>query len=457
MLPAGMFLDAGLIAAAPWAGIVFDSVLVLILLCLSAVFSGSETVLFSQTPVELAHDRASSNPFRRLAAQLMDNPRRTLMIVLVGNTTINVLLFATTVVLFARLAEQFGDWVQWLSGVFSVLLVLIFGEVLPKVLGVSLYQTLAPYAAIVVRVAGFVCVPVGRLIDVLLAEPATRLLFGGRRQRTSADGRAISTSELKTLLEMSRHGGVINPTEDTFLREVIDLGALRVRDVMTPRVEIVAYDVNAPSEGLRDLMRTSRRKKIPVFDGSLDQIVGLVYAKVLFFEPHRPLREIVSPVRFVPELITGEQLLQHFRKTRSQLAIVVDEFGGVAGLVTIEDVLEEIVGEIDKPEDAPRAAEFVALADNEYDVSGRLSVHYWAETFGLTSIPERVATVGGLVSARLGRPARVGDVVRIGNVELAVTAVARRRVERVRVRLRSDDDAAAATPAEAPATNGGPT
>ena len=146
---------------------------------------------------------------------------------------------------------------------------------------------------------------------------------------------------------------MINPTEDAFLREVIDLGYLRVRDVMVPRVEVRTYDLNAPVEGLRELMRSTRRKKVPVYDRTVDNIVGLIYAKVLFLNPDKPLRSLVQPVRFVPELITCEQLLLHFRSTKTQLAIAVDEYGGMAGLVTLEDVLEAIVGDLQGPGEAP--------------------------------------------------------------------------------------------------------
>jgi CBS domain containing-hemolysin-like protein len=173
-----------------------------------------------------------------------------------------------------------------------------------------------------------------------------------------------------------------------------------------------------------------------VFDGTRDNIVGLVYAKVLFFNPDKTLRELVQPVRFVPELATCEQLLVHFRSTKTQLAIAVDEYGGVAGLVTLEDVIEQIVGELHDPEDVPDEPDIQPLPDGAYDISGQLSVHYWVETFALPPRVERVATVGGLVMARLGRPAQAGDVVELGNIRLQVTRVRRRRIERLQLRLK---------------------
>ena len=406
----------------------------LLLVVLSGTFSGSETVLFSLSTAQLERAANSHNPFRRQAARLMQHPKRTLTTILLGNTAVNVLLFAASYLLFSRLGQDVGPWVTPVAGAASVLLVIVGGEVVPKVLAVGLADRLAPFSATVVQTSGVVLRPVGRIIDLILVEPLTRLVFG-RTVRRSRGERSLSTDELKALLEMSRRRGEINPLEDRFLREVVDLSYLRVRDVMKPRVEVDAYDLNAAPEGLRELMRRTRHKKIPVYEGSIDRIIGLVYAKVLFFEPDKPLRDLVTPVRFVPEVINCEQLLRHFRETRSQLAIAVDEFGGTAGLVTLEDVLEEIVGEIDDPEDRPAEPEITPRSETEYDISGRLSVHYWAETFGIPRLSGRVATVGGLVTARLGRPARAGARERIGHEEREVKMVGRTRVERLRLRL----------------------
>jgi CBS domain containing-hemolysin-like protein len=419
-----------------WFSVLLHVGLLLLLVVLSGTFSGSETVLFALTPAQLQQQAASHNPFRRLAARLMRQPKRTLTTILVGNTTVNVLLFATSYVFFGDLAAQIGAWVTPVAGLASVLLVVVGGEVVPKVLGVTLTQRLAPFSATVVQFSGYVLGPLGRVLDLTVVEPLTRLIFGRPGHRVARESK-LSTNELKTLLEMSRRRGLINRTEDIYLREVIDLSEIRVRDIMVPRVEVVMFDVNGPPEELRDMMRRTRLTKIPVHSGAIDDIVGLVYAKVLFFEPDKPLRDLVTPVRFVPELITGEQLLQHFRQTKSQIAIAVDEFGGMAGLVTLEDVLEQIVGEIHDPEEQEAEPEIVQVSETEYDISGRLSVHYWAEMFGISELTERVTTVAGLVTARLGRPAHVGENVTIGNVRLSVTAARGPRIERLRLTLLS--------------------
>ena len=419
-----------------WTALALNAALLLLLVALSGIFSCSETVLFSLTHVQIEKHGKSSNPFRRLVRRLMTHPKRTLTTILLCNTAVNTLLFAISYVLFRDLAVRFGAWVTPLAAVFSVLLVVVGGEVVPKVLGVKFADRLAPTCATIVQTVAPVAGTLGRAIDLLVARPFERLVLPHPHRPGSRHN--LTTDELKALLQMSRRRGEIDSVEDTFLQEIIDLGSTRVREVMVPRVEVVAYNVNQPAEELRELMRSTRLKKIPVYDESIDEILGLVYAKVLFLEPNQALRDVLMPVHFVPELATCEQLLQHFRQTGTQLAIAVDEYGGMAGLVTLEDVLEEIVGELSDPEEAPETPEIVPRADDEYEISGGLDVRYWAETFGLPRRAERVVTVGGLVTARLGRPARVGDVVQLSNVELRVTAVRRRRIERLHLRLRSD-------------------
>jgi putative hemolysin len=430
LIPAGApaLLAAASIDALWSGGVIF------LLTLLSACFAGSEAVLFSLTPLQLQSNSRSPSPLRRLSAQLMTRPKRVLTMILVGNTAVNVGIFATTYVLLRGLSSEAYPWIPAVGGGASVLLVLLLGDAFPKVLGVAAADRFTPGCAAFVHVTGYVLGPVGFVIDRFFAAPLTRLLEP-HREDGDRNEHEVSQVELKTLLEMSRMHGVIDPIETDFLREVINLSVLQVRDVMVPRVEVQVYDVDAPPDGLRDLMRQTRRKKIPVYERAVDNIIGLVYAKVLFFSPNRPLRELVQPVRFVPAIITCEQLLQHFRGTRTQLAIVVDEFGGMAGLVTLEDVTEQIVGEIRGPDEPAEEPEIEQVSENEYDVSGRLSARYWAQAFGMPHRADRVATVGGLVVARLGRPARLGDKVRIGNVDLRVTRMQGRRVQRLRISM----------------------
>ncbi len=399
----------------------FSILTLLVLLVLSGMFSGSEAVLFSLSPMQLQRDAASANPLRRAVARLMEHPRQTLLVILLGNTAVNVLLFVMSYLVFGSLL-----------GLLSVPAVLVFGEVVPKTVGTALADRLAPLSAALIRISGLVLGPVARALDAAVVVPLSRLIFGAEHARKEPQ---LSPRELKTLLELSRRRGVLGWAESRYLREVIDLSGLKVRDIMVPRVEMVTFDIREPAERLRELMRRTRLTKVPVHEGSIDRILGLIYAKVLFFEPDKPLRELIQPVHFVPELISLEQLLEHFRRTRSQIAVAVDEYGGVAGLVTLEGLAEQIVGEIREPEERPAEPEVVQLSDREFEIAGSLSIHDWVDVFGGEPADPRIATVGGLVISRLGRPARLGDVVCLGNLELRVVGLRGRRITRLRVRL----------------------
>ena len=431
-----------LASAAGESSPILAALLLALLIALSGAFSGSETVLFSLTRSQLEQASRSRNPFRRAAWRLMRSPKRTLTTILLGNTAVNVLLYAVTYVLFEGLASRFGAWITPVAAALSVLLVVVFGEVTPKVLAVTLPNRLAPFSAAIVQTIGYVLGPLGRLLDVVMIEPLTRVLFGSGGRRTARSG-ALSTAEFKALLELSRRRGALDRPEDLYLRDLIDVGHTRVREIMTPRVEMAAFETHTPPDEVRARMRHDRITKAPVFEGSVDNILGLIYAKVLFFETDRPLRQLLTPASFVPELITVDRLLERFRDTRSQVAIAVDEYGGVAGMVTLDDALGEIFGAALRP-DQPDEPDLERRSATEYEIGGQLSLRYWSEVFGPVSQSPRLATVGGLVTKLLGRPARLGDVVRLGNVELRVTALRRRRIDRLSVRLIPPDETAPA-------------
>jgi CBS domain containing-hemolysin-like protein len=217
---------------------------------------------------------------------------------------------------------------------------------------------------------------------------------------------------------------------------------------MVPRVDMVAFDIHDDPANLRQLMREHMYTKIPAYDATIDRIVGLVYAKDLFLNPAREPASLVRPVRYVPELITLTQLIEHFRRTRTQLAIAVNEYGEVAGLVTIEDVASQIVGDLTTEGQAPDEPMWVKLDERRYRVSGGVSINDWAEQFSFRGIEDSVTTLAGLIQARLGRLPAVGDQVHLGNLRLTVESLAGRRVEWVVLELQNGQARPPARPGE---------
>jgi putative hemolysin len=402
----------------------------LILLGCSGFLSGSETALFSLSPHQLYTMRRSRRGRQRTAAELMADSRRLLATILIGNNTINVLIFAMSYVLLRSMARELGPVVVSVGGVVSLLVVVIFGEVVPKVIASAGAERVAPLVAPVIRAFQFVVTPLRIVLEVFFVVPLLRLIG-----RPSAATVHVTADELKTLLEMSRHEGVIDPKESTWLQQVVDLAEARVREVMAPRVDVVAFEISGPAEDLVDLFRRTRLMKIPIYEGDRDRIIGLVYARDLLAGGERPLAECVRPVQFVPEQMRLEQLLEHFRNTRTQLAIVVDEYGGMAGLVTLEDVLEHIVGEIRDEDAEPTRQDVEELGDGTFSVAGRLSVRALAQALGPTEMDDRVDTIAGLFVARFGRIPAQGDHVALGNLIMTVESMVGRRIDRVLLRL----------------------
>ncbi len=403
-------------------------ILVAVLLCCSAFFSGSETALFSLTRHQLLQCKQSSHRLRQITAELMDDPRRVLLTLLIGNTLVNIWIFAESY----RMVENFHhDYPlgSALWGVGTIIAVVMAGEVLPKLLAASAAYSLAPWSAPILAVIQTLLTPVRWVLDSLLVVPITRLLEGQADQPTSE----LSVDELQELIDHSEKQGIIRPDETDMLQEVVALSSILVRSIMIPRVDMVAFDLSGNRDELLDLMRRNRLTKIPVYHKDVDHLLGFIHTRDLHVSPHRSLSELIRPARFVPEQATADNLLFHFRRTHTQSAIVVDEYGGVAGLITLEDVVEQIVGPIAEPGESTQLVEHPA--PNVYLVSGRLDVRSWDQTLATAGFQFGVTTLGGLVTAQLGRLPREGDELTIGNIYMKVAKMRDRRVSQVLVQL----------------------
>jgi putative hemolysin len=315
-------------------------------------------------------------------------------------------------------------------------------DVFPKVIGSLNNIRIAPLIAIPVATMVRLLWPINQFIDKIIMRPVHRLV--GQRDT------AFSTEELRELLEMSEQQGVIDVSENQLLQEVVRIADLKVKDVMTPRVDMVAFNIHESPERLLRLFRDSHLAKIPVYDAQIDNILGLVYAKAVLLEigtPPTPLtagpaseprridiRRLIQPVHFVPEQQTLERLLIHLRQTKTQLAVVVDEFGGLVGVVALEDAVEQMVGDIYEPHDKPEH-KVQRVAQDEYLVPGDLSVADWMDAFGAKVESTHTTTVAGLLAASLKRLPREGDQIKLAHLLMRVDSMRGRRVDRVRLKL----------------------
>jgi putative hemolysin len=274
-----------------------------------------------------------------------------------------------------------------------------------------------------------------------ISGPLVRLLTSGKAERLAAaqetpEGEAGEVAH--AYLEAGEEQGLIEGDEKRLLQSIVDFGDTLAREVMTPRPDIVAIQANATVADLRTLFREQEYSRFPVFNENLDNIVGLIRVKDLFqiddvaLDKH-PITPMVRPATFVPETKRVPELLKEFQRKQVQMAIVVDEYGGTAGLVTLEDLLEEIVGEI-RDEDDVESEPIVDEGNGSYVFSAKVSFDELRERLGLDVEPQGFETVGGYVLARLGRVPAVGESLDLDGMQVDVLEAERRRIHKVRFR-----------------------
>jgi len=402
--------------------------------CLSAFFSGSETALFSFQPHELKR-MADSSGADRLIALLRSRPRRLLITILFCNMVVNVIFYSVSFLLIVDLEPRVGTTGSFLLGLVSLMAVVLGGEVVPKNTAVVIYRSFGRLCAVplffIQHALLIVVVPLE-----MVASGAVRLMGRGPE-------RGLRAEELRQLVGLGTREGAFDKGAARMISEVIGLSDVQLKDMMVPRVEMACFDVQDPEDRLLELFRTSKHTMLPVYEGEVDNMLGVVHVKdVLYKEPGRPLRELVRPVPFLPETATVEGALSRLRREHRKTAFVVDEYGAVVGLVTLEDMMEEIVGDIADEYDVEQRPPVELRADGSVRLEGRLSLRAWQEIFGVELPQMRVTTLGGLVMRLLAKVPEVGDQVEYDGITFTVESVHGRRVRSVSMRVQPGGAAA---------------
>jgi CBS domain containing-hemolysin-like protein len=261
-----------------------------------------------------------------------------------------------------------------------------------------------------------------------------RVLFRARGEEE--DEGPASDEDVQAYIDVGREEGILEGDDEKLLQSIVDFGETMVKEVMTPRTDIAAVEESAPIERVADLFIETKYSRLPVYRGSIDQIVGIVHVKDVFEAVRRGgrprLPDVARAATFVPETKRTAELLREFQRRRLAMTIVVDEYGSVSGLVTIEDLLEEIVGEISDEHEDERDA-VLRLPDGAYSISGRAHMAVLQETFGHGPKEEDFDSLGGFLAARMGRIPRVGEKREEDGLRFTVEEGDRRRVLRVRV------------------------
>jgi putative hemolysin len=426
--------------------------IIVVLVLLNGVFSATEIALVTvrRSRLQQLVDEGSRGAVRVL--RLKEHPGRFLAVIQIG---INFLGFLASAFAAVSIVDGMEAWLSTfapledVAGGIALIVVtglltiftIIFGELVPKQIGLAHAERVAITMSRAIDVLGTV---LGPLVAFLTwSTHHVSRLFGAD---VPADER-ISSEELRLIIEQGGEQGILEAEEEQMIHAVIELGEQRVHEVMVPRIDMVTLPASATFEEAIDTIVEEGHSRIPVYEESIDEIVGILYAKDLlpFLKagaPKRPpLRALLRTPVLVPESMTVDDLLHELQRRKVHLAIVLDEYGGTAGLVTIEDLLEEIVGEIQDEYDVEEPL-IVRLSDDEARVDGRADVDDLSELFD-TSIAledeDEYDTVGGLIYHRIGGVPKPGDQVTVDGLTLTVESTDGRRVGKVLVvRTRAD-------------------
>jgi putative hemolysin len=401
-----------------------ESLAVIACILLSAFFSGIEIAFFSISELKLRALAEGGHPRAKMAHRLRSNPQRLLSTILIGNNLANIAAASLTTLLTLRL---FGSNTVAVATGLLTLVVLIFGEIVPKTLAAKHSANVVLWVAYPIYWFQQLLSPVLFLLDPLVVK-----LTGGR-------GLAVpfgSEEELTMALEESGKSGVLETDEVKMIKNVFQLNDITAEDTMTPRTYMFALDGSLTLSAARDQLFHSPYSRIPIIEGNLDNVTGILYKTTALKElaeghDQVKLADIAAPALFVPFSKPADELMKQFQQEKRHMAIVVNEFGEVMGLVTLEDLLEEVVGEIMDETDISEEL-IKRIGKNQILVHGRTDVRRINE-FLKVDLGNQPKTVSGLIQDQLGRIPEVGEDIQIGECRLIVNDADPKSIKRVQI------------------------
>lgn len=402
-------------------------VVMVLLVCLSAFFSASETAYSSLNMIRLKTKAEDGDRSAKKIIRLAEKYDNLLSTILIGNNIVNIALASLGTVFFSALfSNGTGPTV---STIVITVVVLIFGEVTPKSMAKQVPERFAAISAPILSILLFLFTPLNIIlsgIKTIVAKPF---------KLNAEEG--ITDAELITMVEEAEDGGDLTAHESELIRNAIEFDDVEVDEILTPRVDVVAVEDNCTPKELEEVFLESNFSRIPVYHKSIDNIVGVIHEKDYFSAMRRgvsSISELVEPTLYTTGSVKIGRLLRTLRDNHYHLAVVLDEYGGTEGIVTMEDILEELVGEIWDEHDE-ETEEFVHCEDGSWLILGSASV---SDLYEELNIPEDEEidsnSVSGLVQEKTITLPKVGDRFRMGDYEGTVTRVSRRRVLQVRMK-----------------------
>lgn len=401
-----------------------------ILLMLSAFFSASETAVMSLSKIRLRHLQEQNVPHADAVGRLVDQPNKFLGSILVGNNLVNIGASAIATVLFTK---YFGVSGAAIATAVMTVLILVFGEITPKSLAAANSESFSLKLAKPLSFIIWLFTPVTMII-MTITNGLSRLI-GGRQDLSGKP--FITQEELKTMVNVSHEEGVLEGDERKMINNVFAFGDSQAKDVMTPRTDMVALNDEATYDEMLALFQSEQYSRVPVYHDTPDTIVGVIYVKDLILKGVTPdnfnIHEILREPYFTYEFKRTAELFDDMRQKHLPVAIVLDEYGGTSGVVTMEDLVEEIVGEIADEYDLHDEV-IEVIKEDEYIVDGAARIDLVNELIGTRIESEDFDSVGGYVIGEVGGLPQEGDTLTIDGVSFEVEKVEKNRIESLRIK-----------------------
>ena len=402
-------------------------------LLLSAFFSGSETAFFSLTKIQLKKIEKHKSRSTRRISRLLKNPRELLIIILLGNTIVNVAASSISAIIALDLAENYfshlpKSLILTTQIAIMTILLLIFGEITPKLIAFTSPEKVVKVSSFFLEIIKYILWPVIKILELISS------IFSTRRAKEQSQN--ITSEDFKNLIKSKAAQNSLEEKEKEIISSIFRFSSTLAREIMTPRVDIVAVEASDGLSIVRENIISSGHSKIPIYKKNIDNVIGVVYAKDIILNPNkRNLSTLLRPSLFITENTKIQNLLNQFKSQKIQIAVVVDEYGGTAGLITLEDILEELVGEIMDEYDKEKPM-ISKEKKNEYLINGMYSITELNEKFELDIDVNEYDNLAEFLYDNFNKvPKRNESFVFESKVEFTIQSIKSHRIQYARMKL----------------------
>ena len=412
-------------------GILIQIVILVILLIGSGFFSASETALMSLSKIRIRHMKEEGVKGAKLVSDLIEEPNKLLSSILVGNNVVNIAATSISTSLFMGLLGDKPGAVPLATAVMTVL-VLIFGEITPKTIAANNSEKVAVFVSKPIKLVIFIVKPVVWVFNII-----TNIIFKLLGVKDKGAQPYITEEELKTMVNVSHEEGLLEMEEREIINNVFQFGDMQAKEAMVQRLDMIALNSEDTYEEIIEMFKNEKLSRLPVYEDSIDDIIGILNIKDVIFLNDEEIKDfdIKNYIRepfFTYEFKKITQLLEEMKVEKSQMAIVVDEYGGTSGLITIEDLVEVIVGDIEDEYD-DEDDDIIVIKEDEYVVQGSAKISDINELIGVNLESEEFDSIGGFIIGYLKRLPEENEVIEVENIRFNIESLDKNRIMKVRI------------------------